>query len=163
MTTTDQLQLACICSVMETNSEQTYMACFESIRKTPGSRRNKQLLIVHKQLQRQCEQTIQQHQFDVRVSTADLRRRRTMYEARLERVKRDQERYRKQMERTHSFLDESKEFHTELRRSMTEMEREAEEVDEKLGIDELIKAVENLAIPAITKRSLQQQITLMYT
>lgn len=146
--------------------EQTYMARFESMR---GSR-SKQIIVVHKELDRQCKTVVARHRSDTRITTSELRRQQKSIESRIERMKRELDRCRREGDRNRRYLSETEQRHrtNELKFAMASgrigrKQSDAERREEaRLEAEALMRGIERLVMPQDTKQRLNDEINAMY-
>lgn len=148
----------------------TYAARFESMRKNnAGASKTKQIIVVHKELDRQCKSIIARHRSDAGITTSELRRQQKNLELLMERMRRDQDRCRRDGAKTRRYLADADQRHrdTELRLAAAaehgRRPSEAEKREEaRLEAEGLMKAIDRLVMPPELKLRLTNEINVMY-
>ena len=142
--------------------EQTRQAHFESMRKAPGLRKassNKKLFMVHKDLQKQCDKIIKQHELDVRIQAADLRQKQEDIERRHEKLRRQQKHFDRTRQTTHKFLEQLDQSHVHsevaIRQCYVSIEQKI-----KPSYMDTIRSIDRMAMPRTMKERLRHQYTV---
>ncbi|KAK2158314.1 hypothetical protein LSH36_173g09008 [Paralvinella palmiformis] len=132
------------------------------MRKAPGLRRatsNRKLFMVHKDLQKQCDKRIKQHEVDVRIQAADIRQKQTDMERRHETLVRQQKHFDRKRQKTHAFLEQLRQSHVQnevaIRRFTVCVEQKI-----KPGYIETIRSIGKMPMPNSMKERLRHQYTV---
>jgi len=149
--------------------EQTFMLRFESMRKpgagltgsnVKGGGVNRQLLITHAELERQCKLVVSGLEYDERMSASERRRRHREVEDRLERIRSDQKRCKTEAWRMHVYLERTNARHEQERVKQTSRETIQLRTDEErqLDIDDMLDIIDSLPLPLGVKKHIEQPI-----
>ena len=137
--------------------EQSYNARFESMRKRPGGHslvsKNKQLLYVHKDLDKRCANMIQKHKHDTRYFEAGIRREQLMLEKRHESLEKQKQKCDRQRQQTHYLLESSQRLH--LAKEQTRLFQRAPSARKYMPTEiDVIQEIMKLTMPTHMKQRL---------